>query len=171
MDKNFIKKIISDISCPQDADEIHWLVDKVEKINPKVILEIGLEKGGSFKIWEAMAGEGSLMIGVDAQIKNVISFGPHAHLVEGFSQERSTIDRVKEILNGRQVDFLFIDGGHDLPTVTSDYNNYSPMVRSGGMIGFHDINDGAGVRQFWHNVPGNKEDITYQIGIGLIRKD
>ena len=36
-------------------------------------------------------------------------------------------------------DFLFIDGDHSRSAVWSDWANYHPKVRKGGLIAFHDI--------------------------------
>jgi len=38
----------------------------------------------------------------------------------------------------KSMDFIFIDGGHDLATVTADTSNAIKMVRPGGCIAWHD---------------------------------
>ena len=40
-----------------------------------------------------------------------------------------------------ECDFLFIDGDHTKEGVKEDFESYSPLVRDGGWIGFHDILD------------------------------
>ena len=60
-------------------------------------------------------------------------------LVEGRSQSEKVINRVKALLDGHSLDFLFIDGDHSYQGVAADFENYAPMVRKGGLIGFHDI--------------------------------
>ena len=40
---------------------------------------------------------------------------------------------------GRPIDFLFIDGNHDLLHVVTDWNAWTPHVRSGGLVAFHDF--------------------------------
>jgi predicted O-methyltransferase YrrM len=42
-------------------------------------------------------------------------------------------------------DFLFIDGGHDLEVVRRDVELYVPLVRSGGVVAFHDFSSVCGV--------------------------
>jgi len=42
-------------------------------------------------------------------------------------------------LNGEPLDFLFIDGDHTYEGVKRDFEMYSPLVRNGGIIAFHDI--------------------------------
>ena len=40
---------------------------------------------------------------------------------------------------GRPVDLLFLDGDHSAEGVRDDFERYSPLVRSGGYVAFHDI--------------------------------
>jgi predicted O-methyltransferase YrrM len=55
------------------------------------------------------------------------------------------------------VDFLFIDGDHTYEGVRRDFEMYSPLVREGGIIAFHDIVPGppenvGGVPEFWNKI-------------------
>ena len=38
-----------------------------------------------------------------------------------------------------QIDLLFIDGNHEFDAVLKDYEQWSPMLRAGGIIAFHDV--------------------------------
>jgi hypothetical protein len=54
-------------------------------------------------------------------------------------------------------DFLFIDGDHTYEGVEGDFEMYSPLVRRGGTIAFHDIVPGppenvGGVPDFWNEI-------------------
>ena len=40
---------------------------------------------------------------------------------------------------GGEIDALFIDADHAYESVERDFNIYAPLVRSGGIVGFHDI--------------------------------
>lgn len=44
-----------------------------------------------------------------------------------------------EHCNSKSVDFLFIDGDHSYEGVKQDFEMYSPFVKKGGIIAFHDI--------------------------------
>jgi predicted O-methyltransferase YrrM len=44
-----------------------------------------------------------------------------------------------EILDGRGIDLLFIDGDHRYKGVKKDFQLYSPLVKQNGLIVFHDI--------------------------------
>jgi predicted O-methyltransferase YrrM len=39
----------------------------------------------------------------------------------------------------QQIDLLFIDGAHEYDAVLQDYEQWSPLVRPGGTIAFHDV--------------------------------
>lgn len=76
--------------------------------------------------------------------------------VAGKSQEQATINRVKDILNGKLVDFLFIDGSHYYQDVKDDFNMYKELVRPGGVVAFHDVilrgNDTVEVYKLWEEL-------------------
>jgi len=44
---------------------------------------------------------------------------------------------------------LFPDGDHSYEGVKRDFEMYSPLVRPGGIIAFHDTVFMDGVRRFW----------------------
>ena len=49
------------------------------------------------------------------------------------------VQKVSDIYtNESSVDFLFIDGNHSYEQVLADYLMYSPLVKRGGIIAFHD---------------------------------
>jgi len=47
--------------------------------------------------------------------------------------------KIEAILRDNKVDFLFIDGDHSYEGVKKDFEMYSPLVKKGGIIAFHDI--------------------------------
>jgi len=53
----------------------------------------------------------------------------------------STWSANRESLKTNEIDFLFIDGDHTYEGVLQDFEMYSPLVKRGGIIAFHDIND------------------------------
>ena len=77
------------------------------------------------------------------------------------------------------IDFLFIDGDHSYEGVKKDFEMYSPLVGSGGIIALHDIVPGppeyvGGVSKFWKEVKRkfnhmefvrNKKQQRFGIGI------
>lgn len=55
---------------------------------------------------------------------------PQPNIIEGLSQEQSVISQCGEML----YDIVYIDGGHTKEVVTSDIENYAPMVKKGGYL-------------------------------------
>jgi glycosyltransferase involved in cell wall biosynthesis/predicted O-methyltransferase YrrM len=53
---------------------------------------------------------------------------------------RKTSTEAAEYFKAIEIDMLYIDGNHDSKSVQADINNYSPLVREGGIIVFDCIN-------------------------------
>jgi predicted O-methyltransferase YrrM len=67
------------------------------------------------------------------------------------------LKEVERILGGEKVDFLFVDGDHTYEGVKRDFEMYSPLVRKGGIIAFHDIclhppETRCEVSKFWNEI-------------------
>lgn len=59
--------------------------------------------------------------------------------IKGDSKKLETLSELKKLIN--EIDVLFIDGDHSFNGVISDFEIYSPLVKSGGYIIFDDYND------------------------------
>lgn len=130
------------VSPSQDRDEFFSFIEIAEKYNLNTIVEIGAEYGGTLRFWDYLLGKGGLLISIDItpQIRwDIKQSGNRIEVVVGNSQEEIIRDKVGNLLNGRGIDLLFIDGDHRYECVKKDYENYSPFVRKGGLIAFHDI--------------------------------
>ena len=92
------------------------------------------------------------------------------------------MDRVKNILGDREVDFVFIDGDHTYEGVKQDFEMYSPLVKDGGIVAFHDIvahpvETGCEVNRLWDEIKESKYEYTEIVsdwnqgmcGIGLLQ--
>src|SRR5262249_23484856 len=91
--------------------------------------------------------------------------------------------RIKQLLNGKPLDLLFIDGDHRYEGVRSDFEMYAPLVAEGGLIGFHDIVPGpphevGGVPKFWEELKQKRPVREFVrswkqggYGIGLLVKE
>lgn len=185
---DFKTKGLYRIDSVQKREEILALTQAVKSISPKTILEIGTCNGGTFFIWANLASE--LVITCDinkSKIRDELyhSFPPpdsncKVIPLAGNSHDREFLETVKNLLNGKQIDFLFIDGDHTKEGVKSDYEMYSPLVRSGGIIAFHDILEkqpipGNQVFYFWDEIKKstNTEEFVKDyaqtgFGIGII---
>lgn len=94
------------------------------------------------------------------------------------SHASETAAEVASALAGEPLDLLFLDGDHSLEGATRDYEQYGPMVRSGGVIAFHDIASprGDGVRALWRSLRDRHETVEFVdrrhaphgLGIGVV---
>jgi cephalosporin hydroxylase len=145
-----------EVNVNQLESEILTFIEVLKKDPPNIVLELGTFRGGSLYMWTTVAKEGATLITVDmpackhrdampAAMEDFIkSFGiprgQEIHIVRGNSQTEETLGKVKAVLKGRPVDFLFIDADHTYKSVIRDFELYSPLVKkNGGIIAFHDI--------------------------------
>jgi hypothetical protein len=186
----------------QIKNEIIPFMAFLDKENIVNFLEIGVCDGGTFYIWAYLTDENGIKIGLDlpngpwstndpkntksnlqiAVIKQTLtSFKPNTHIFFGDSKSQHVFDWTVETLNGKELDFLFIDGDHSYEGAKSDYEKYSPLVKSGGVIAFHDIKETdfhkkaeCYVYKLWKEIgSGEIEFVDYDSGmggIGVIRK-
>jgi len=138
----------------QDDQELARLIDWASVQQPKVVMEIGTAQGGTLLAWCRIAQE--LVISVDLEdgihgggyfpqkqrlYKELVTGrqGVQVELIQDDSQKDETRQKVENILSGRRIDILFIDGDHRLEGVTRDFELWKSLVKPGGHILFHDI--------------------------------
>lgn len=163
---------VATFEAMQKPQEFAALLGAVNELQPKTILEIGIGRGGaSWAFSKISSVENHILIdlpggpwgGADTEktqaTLNYINSHSRSTLtyIAGNSQNSECVDKLKEVLQGKYIDFLFIDGAHNYYGVKSDYLTYSPFVRSGGLIGFHDVCEhapetGCEVKKFWDEV-------------------
>jgi cephalosporin hydroxylase len=186
------------IAPMQVRSEIEALLALLEQNPPSVVLELGTARGGTLFLLSHVAAADATLVSVDLPGGD---FGggypaPWVPFLGSFARERqtieliradshasSTLERIRELLSGREVDLLLIDGDHSPDGVRQDFQLYSPLVRAGGWIAFHDIvpgreDLGGGVPDFWkelkthHSAREIVEDWTQgAYGIGLIARE
>lgn len=179
----------------QIREEIFKLLNILSKNNSiSNILEIGTENGGTLFFWSKILKDNGVLISLDLPIeeggygyenwriklfKNFINETQKLYLLREDSHRKEALEKVKEILNGKKLDFLFIDGDHSYEGVKKDFEMYSPLVKYGGIIAFHDIvfhpNGGSEVDVFWKEIKNkyDYEEIIHNFnqkgcGIGVI---
>jgi predicted O-methyltransferase YrrM len=185
----------AEVGISQKCEEIQWLFELVRAARPRVVLEIGLDFGGTFFLWSRAAAPNAHLLAIDTKpVGRFEAWSPFSLVRRGFavgsqrvtlimdsdSHSESTLRRVMALLDGRSVDFLFIDGDHSHDGVWQDFNMYSPLVAPGGLIAFHDVSPNPaewtkGVARFWREFTAKHETEETVVndepgfGIGLYR--
>jgi predicted O-methyltransferase YrrM len=156
----------------QVRSEITEFLKVVAERPPRRVLEIGTAGGGTFYLFTRVAANDAVLISADLPHGQFGGGYPkwRGRLIQSFAQEKQqvhllavdshapeTLQRIRELLPDGQLDFLFIDGDHRYEGVKADFDMYSPIVRPGGLIGFHDIVPGpadkaGGVAVFWQEL-------------------
>jgi predicted O-methyltransferase YrrM len=180
------------IAPMQIPREIARLLREVETRRPRTVLEIGTANGGSLYLFCEAAAPDAHLVSVDlpgglfgggyeaTREPLYASFArpeQQLDLLRADSHDSATKKRVEELVGGRGVDFLFIDGDHSREGVENDYLAYAPLVRSGGAIALHDVHPGpsslvGGVPDFWDELKATVEheefvDSETQEGYGI----
>ena len=166
------------IGIQQVGAEFKEALRIVQQLQPKNFLEIGTYLGGTFYAWSQYASgkkisidkpyegqdylTGEKLARHDAKIKSLVL---GAIMIYADSHDPVTVSKLKEILNGESLDFLFVDGDHN--GAKRDYDDYQGFVKNGGIIMFHDI-DGP-VQNDWKLISQTNlkiKTITNNTGLG-----
>jgi predicted O-methyltransferase YrrM len=60
------------------------------------------------------------------------------HCITGNSISSSTLKQINAVLNGRKADAIFCDSSHMYEHALAEFELYLPLLRSGGVLLFHD---------------------------------
>lgn len=189
--------------CPhwgQNESEILELLTYINQLDKKnCFLEIGTQYGGTYDLLTSIfkkkcisldlpdgrfGGAGS---SVRSFVKNQYLGFEKCYFVDGNSHDTKNLDIVRNFLKDDYLDLLFIDGDHSFDGTRQDFEMYSPLVRKGGLVVFHDVGDCAinnntdcECRSFFLGLEGKKIIIDHQTswtkhidkigGIGILFK-
>lgn len=157
----------------QDPVEFSSLLEEYASLGVNCFMEIGSMYGWSLQHFIHYANVGCAAVVIDQLIEqDDWRYEKQSHnsrhvwpdwarakqcdlfVILNSSLKERTRRKVEAHLDGRRLDFLFIDGDHSYEAIKSDYESYSPLVRSGGLIAIHDVgyDDLGGGYQFWNEV-------------------
>lgn len=145
----------------QSLWELTQLLVEMSRLRPASIFEIGTHRGGTLYCWSrVLPPDGTLMsldlpadpsdvhTTAEALEKLIASKAQKRSFIRDDSHSAATLEKVKTALGGKPVDFLFIDGDHSYEGVKLDFEMYHGLVRSGGLVAFHDIAPNPEVREY-----------------------
>jgi len=127
--------------------DIGNLYPKTEKLT---YVEIGCYAGGSACLMLQRKNTNVISIDLGGPVpkervlENVNKLNIHNNeynYIQGNSHDIETENKLKEILKGKSIDILFIDGDHSAIGTQKDFEIYSKYVADGGYIVFDDYND------------------------------
>ena len=141
--------------------------------NP-VVVEVGTQYGHQKAHYEKFLD--AVHIGIDISDKYA---KPD---ILGDSHSPATVTALKKMLDGRAINFLFLDGAHTYADTVSDYYAYGPMATD--VIAFHDIRHEKEIGKLWADLQTAEKGnggLTFlsigawgngwcELGIGLIVK-
>jgi len=180
----------------QVRSEVLALLNVLKDAPLRRILEIGTADGGTLFLFCRMATDDAQIISMDlpggrfgggypawkTRLYEAFALpGQRLELLRADSHDAAALDEVRDLLDGEELDFLFIDGDHTYAGVRKDFEMYGPLVKNGGLIALHDIAEhparAAGdAHRFWaeirsqYQVEEFVESWEQGYGIGLIRK-
>jgi len=159
----------------QKRSELQALIKLLRDRKIGSVVEIGTHKGGTLYVWCRVAEPDATIVSIDLpggafgsgysekHIKKLLDYKlgqQNMFLIREDSHLARTKQSLMEALNGKQVDFLMIDGDHTYEGVKKDFEMYSPMVKKGGLIAIHDIAfhdkvPECKVNIFWDEIKGS----------------
>jgi predicted O-methyltransferase YrrM len=181
------------LGCPaiqsqQIRSEFLELAKMVKAQQCKYIMEIGTYRGGTLFVFSQLADPHATVISLDFHfsflgkvygalqkplLRKFVRNGKSLFLLRQDSHLPETEQVVRNILKDNELDFLFIDGDHTYEGVRADFMMYSPLVREGGLIAFHDIAESGGSREvhrLWEELKPNyrHSEFIHRTGSGAM---
>lgn len=131
----------------QRENEISQFLKLATTATPRVIGEIGSARGGNLFLFSLILPPDGRLISIEleddrvrrAAYRRLVGSSQKLFCITGDSHKPTTRERVLTALAGNRFDVLFIDGDHSYDGVAADFEMYAPLVRPGGIVGFHDI--------------------------------
>jgi cephalosporin hydroxylase len=138
----------------QKIIEFTSLLRLLKRRKLRIVVEIGTAQGGTLYTWCTISNSDALIISIDLpggpfgggytlndikRLKKYKKNNQKLWFLRKDSHKQETKDKLAEILDGRKIDFLFIDGDHSYRGVRKDFQLYSSLVKQNGLIVFHDI--------------------------------
>lgn len=164
MTKNDILKSAEGVTGWMLTEELNWLIEQAS--TRRLVVEIGSWKGRSTKAlalaaqetvysvdhwmdappsddskvlpdWLEVASRGAGAVKAEFERNLAPEIASGKCVAIGLPSDKGAV-RVREILGGRKVNMVFIDGDHEYSMVKWDIESWRPLVADGGLICGHD---------------------------------
>jgi cephalosporin hydroxylase len=150
----------------QLPDDVLRLQETIFRIAPDVIVETGVNQGGSSVFFASLCrlmGKGrviSIDIHIPTAVRDAVADSPYADLIaliESDSTDPGTVERVRRLIGKGNRTFFFLDSDHSKAHVLNELRAYAGLVSPGSYIVAAD-----GVMRTLHDtpngLPGWRED-------------
>ncbi len=156
------------------------LRDLTQALQPGVVVEIGTWEGTSAAAFAA-GNQETLVLTIDhhsdpGDDKNqqktfeAVEAFPNIGYIRGCSTEKVhaikpgtqfALPEVQQVLDGRPIDVLFIDGWHSADMAQADFDTYAPLLSPNALVICDDIYGAScetltNMMDFWNGLPGEK---------------
>ena len=152
-----------------------WLVQTMQ---PTVTVDLGVDYGySSFALAENNPGQ---VYGVDVfEGDRGATYGSTLEQAQAYCDQLglTNVTLIKDTFENvartwtTPIDILHIDGTHTRDAVTQDYATWSPFMREGGVILFHDTDAFPEVGAVVRKLPGYVGEFRHSAGLGILCTD
>ncbi|MBI5220769.1 MAG: class I SAM-dependent methyltransferase [Candidatus Liptonbacteria bacterium] len=180
-----------------EAAELFRCSDSIASPHP-IVCEIGTWKGrSSYVLASAMKGKGGVLYSVDpfngegdtaskdayraelkrlgtTLVKNFEATMEQYGLRQYINVFPMLSEQARAVFTEPKIDLLFIDGNHEYDWVKKDYELWTPLIPSGGIIALHDVKashvDGPGriMQEYIANSPQWKDArVVGEMGVAV----
>jgi predicted O-methyltransferase YrrM len=133
----------------QKLEELVPALERIGALSPRRVCEIGSSAGGTLYLLTRVSAPDALVVSIDLAIppptaelrERFARSGQRLVSIAGDSHSEETARELERTLGGELLDALFIDGDHTYEGVRADFGRYAPLVRSGGIVALHDVNE------------------------------
>jgi predicted O-methyltransferase YrrM len=140
---------LAPVVASQKLEELLPALDRIAELRPRRVCEIGTSAGGTLYLLTRVSAPDALIVSIDLTIaphtavlrERLARRGQRLVSIAGDSHSDGTAAQLERVLHGEKLDVLFIDGDHSYDGVRADFERYAPLVREGGIIALHDVNE------------------------------
>jgi cephalosporin hydroxylase len=141
----------------QLSDDLLRLQEVILRIRPDVIVETGVNQGGSAVFFASLCrfmGKGrvvSIDLAIPRSVREAVNKSPYGDfivLIEGDSTAPETVEAVRRLIGDKETTFFFLDSDHSKAHVLRELNAYACMVSPGSYIVAAD-----GIMRMLHDTP------------------